>query len=80
MFRCMKNRGYPVCMASTTRTSPSSYPTLSAHLGNETEMACSVKAGIGLPRGFCKVAIAWSTQYCFSGAVDPELYRPLSTV
>ena len=57
MFRCMKNRGYPVCMAPITRTSPSSYPTLSAHLGNETEIACSVKAGIGLPRVFCKVAI-----------------------
>jgi hypothetical protein len=53
MFKCMKKRGYPDCMASTTRASPSSYPTLSNHLGSETEMACSVNAGIGLPRGFC---------------------------
>ncbi len=47
MFRCMKNRGYPDCMASMTRASPSSYPTLSAHLGRETET----------PRGFCEAPI-----------------------
>lgn len=39
MVVCMKKRGYPVCMASATRASPSSYPTLSAHFGSETEMA-----------------------------------------
>ena len=57
MVACMKKRGYPVCMASATRASPSSYPTLSAHFGSETEMACSVKAGIGLPRGIRGTAI-----------------------
>jgi len=44
MFACMKKRGYPVCMASRTRASPSSSPALSAHSGIETERACSVKA------------------------------------
>ena len=57
MLVCMKKRGYPVCIASKTRASPSSYATLSAHFGSETDTACSVKAGIGLPRGFCRAGI-----------------------
>ena len=53
----MKKRGYPDCIALMTRASPSSYPTLSAHVGSETEIACSVKAGIGSPRVFSEEAI-----------------------
>lgn len=44
-------------MASMTRASPSSYPTLSTHVGSETEIACSVKAGIVLPRGISEGAM-----------------------
>lgn len=51
ILRWMKNLGYPETMTSTTRFSPSSYPTLSAHVGNETEIACGVKAGTGAPKG-----------------------------
>jgi hypothetical protein len=45
----MKNLGYPVAIASMTRFSPSSYPTLSRHVGRETEMACGVKGGTVWP-------------------------------
>jgi hypothetical protein len=57
MFSCMKKRGYPDCMASMTRASPSSYPTLSANFGSDTEIACSVKAGIELPTGISEEAM-----------------------
>ena len=36
-------------MLSTTRFSPSSYPTLSFHVGNETEIACGVSGGTDVP-------------------------------
>jgi hypothetical protein len=57
IFSCTKKRGYPDCIASMTRASPSSYPTLSTHFGSETEIACSVKAGIELPRGISEEAM-----------------------
>jgi hypothetical protein len=57
MSSCMKKRGYPDCIASRTRASPSSYATLSANFGSDTEIACSVKAGIELPTGISEGAI-----------------------
>ena len=42
-------------MASTTRFSPSSYPTLSFHVGNDTEMAWAVKGGTDMPSVSCCV-------------------------
>ena len=38
-------------MLSTTRFSPSSYPTTSSQVGSETEMACGTMAGMALPKG-----------------------------
>lgn len=45
----MKNLGYPVTIESITLFSPSSYPTLSFHVGRETETACGVNGGTGEP-------------------------------
>ena len=51
----MKKRGYPETMASMTRFSPSSYPTLSFHVGKDTEMAWAVKGGTDMPSVSCCV-------------------------
>ena len=49
MLLWIKNLGYPVTIESTTRFSPSSYPTLSLHVGRQTEIACGVNGGTGEP-------------------------------
>ena len=54
MLRWIKNLGYPETIASATRFSPVSYPTLSLQVGSETEMAWAVKGGTAKPR-----ATAW---------------------
>jgi hypothetical protein len=47
----MKNLGYPVSIRSTTRLSPSSYPTLSSQVGKDTEIAWAVSEGTAEPSG-----------------------------
>jgi hypothetical protein len=49
MLEWMKNLGYPDTITSKMRFSPSSYPTLSAQVGSETEIACGVKNGSADP-------------------------------
>lgn len=57
MVRCMKNLGYPDTIASATRFSPSSYPTLSFHVGSDTEIACGVKGGTERPNATLGLAV-----------------------
>ena len=53
MLKWIKNLGYPETIKSTTRFSPSSYPTLSLQVGRDTEIACAVKGGTGKPKVSC---------------------------
>lgn len=66
----MKNLGYPVTIESITLFSPSSYPTLSFHVGRQTEIACGVNGGTGEPSAAVVnvlVDIECATRGCDSG-------------
>ena len=81
-------------MASTTRFSPSSYPTLSFQVGSDTEMACGVNAGTDAPSAIgassvsvCVVLIVHAIEERAKEARNLRLYnrksemtRPIRTI
>lgn len=73
----MKNLGYPVSMLSMTRFSFSSYPTVSRHVGRDTDIAWGVNGGTTWPQGpsIATCAISQSFDEVDMGRIRGEIHR-----